>query len=425
MALETYHAKRDFSQTPEPRGKAVKGSGASFVIQKHDARRLHYDFRLEMDGVLKSWAVTRGPSLNPEDKRLAVHVEDHPLDYGDFEGVIPKGQYGGGTVIVWDRGTWTPVHDPEKGRKKGHLEFELHGEKLKGRWHLVRMQPKEGERQENWLLIKGEDGEARHSGDILKERPNSAKTGRSLKDVARHPDDTWNSRPVGQPARPASARSRPGGRLQQFEFPRTARKAPMPDFVPPALAKAKPKPPAGERWVHEIKFDGYRMQAHLDHGAVWLLTRSGLDWTEKFAGTLVTALEKLPVDTAIIDGEIVVEAANGASDFSALQQALSEGRNDRFKYYGFDLLYVKGYDLQAVSLLERKGFLRDLLKGNDPVLAYSEHLDEEGGRVFAHACTLGLEGIISKLRDSAYPTGRSGSWIKSKCNQRQEVVIGG
>lgn len=424
MALETYQAKRDFTRTPEPRGEAVKGKGAGFVVQKHDARRLHYDFRLEMDGVLKSWAVTRGPSLNPDEKRLAVHVEDHPLDYGDFEGVIPKGQYGGGTVIVWDRGTWLPVYDAKKGLKKGHLEFELNGEKLKGRWHLVRMQQKEGEAHENWLLIKGEDAEARHKGDILKECPDSAKTGRSLRQVAEHPDRTWNSHPVGTQAK--------SGRLRAYTrpsrppvFPKTAKKAAMPDFVEPALAKLKPKPPAGDRWIHEIKFDGYRLQAHLDHGKVRLLTRSGLDWTEKFGGSVAAAFQRLPVESAIIDGEVVVEEANGASDFSALQSELSEKRSDRFRFYGFDLLYMKGYDLRGVSLLERKSLLAELLKGCDPALAYSEHFNADGGRVFSHACALGLEGVISKLRDSAYPTGRNGSWTKTKCNRRQDVVIGG
>ncbi|MBP8940483.1 MAG: ATP-dependent DNA ligase, partial [Agrobacterium sp.] len=240
MGLQTYNAKRSFEKTPEPKGTRAEAQGSSFVIQKHDARRLHYDFRLEMDGVLKSWAVTRGPSLDPEDKRLAVHVEDHPLSYGDFEGVIPKGQYGGGTVIVWDRGVWRPIGDARKGYRKGHLEFELDGEKLKGRWHLVRMHGKPGESRENWLLIKGDDEEARHQGgaDILEERPESVKTGRSVEDVAAKPKDTWNSKPVSKKAAASSS-----GQKQAHALPKGARKQTLPSFVPPALATLKPKPP--------------------------------------------------------------------------------------------------------------------------------------------------------------------------------------
>lgn len=229
MGLQSYNAKRSFDKTPEPKGDKVDAQGSSFVIQKHDARRLHYDFRLEMDGVLKSWAVTRGPSLDPEDKRLAVHVEDHPLSYGDFEGVIPKGQYGGGTVIVWDRGVWRAIGDAKKGYRKGHLEFELEGEKLKGRWHLVRMHGKPGESRENWLLIKGDDEEARHDGgpDILEERPESVKTGRSVEEVAAKPKDTWNSKPVSKKSVSSSS-----GKKQAHALPKGARKQALPSFVP-------------------------------------------------------------------------------------------------------------------------------------------------------------------------------------------------
>lgn len=275
MGLQTYNAKRSFDKTPEPKGAKAEAQGSSFVIQKHDARRLHYDFRLEMDGVLKSWAVTRGPSLDPEDKRLAVHVEDHPLSYGDFEGVIPKGQYGGGTVIVWDRGIWHPIGDSKKGYRKGHLEFELEGEKLKGRWHLVRMHGKPGESRENWLLIKGDDEEARHDGsaDILEERPESvrpAAASRKSLPVRRTPG-------IPNPYRKAASSS---GQKQAHALPKGARKQALPSFVPPALATLKPRPPEGSRWLHEIKFDGYRLQARVDHGKLQLLTRTGLDWTE-------------------------------------------------------------------------------------------------------------------------------------------------
>ncbi len=432
MALETYQTKRDFKITPEPRGRQGRTKGNSFVIQKHDATRLHYDFRLEMDGVLKSWAVTRGPSLNPEDKRLAVHVEDHPLSYGEFEGIIPKGQYGGGTVIVWDRGSWTPTGDPHKAYRKGHMEFELDGEKLKGRWHLVRMHGKPGEKRENWLLIKGDDEEARHEGeaDILEERPESAKTGRQLEEVAENPDATWHSRPEGGNAVAPKAKAAPARKAkspapQEQDWPKGAKKADMPDFIELALAKLKPKPPAGERWIHEIKFDGYRLQVKIKDGRVTMLTRGGLDWTEKFGKDLVDAFASLPVETAVIDGELVVERGNGASDFSALQHDLSAGRFDRFVFYAFDLLYLDGYSLLNAGLLERKHLLETVVPKDSGKLRYSTHFNEDGGLVLDHACRLSLEGVVSKQRDSKYISGRNGEWIKSKCSQRQEFVIGG
>ncbi|WP_064693788.1 DNA ligase D [Rhizobium aegyptiacum] len=427
MALETYEAKRNFKLTPEPRGRLGRNSGNGFVIQKHDATTLHYDFRLEMDGVLKSWAVTKGPSLKPEDKRLAVHVEDHPLSYGDFEGIIPEGQYGGGTVIVWDRGTWMPLGDPHKAYREGHMEFELDGEKLKGRWHLVRMHGRPGEKRENWLLIKGDDAEARHDGDILKERPESAKTGRRLEEVAENPDASWDSK--AQDAMSAAAK-RPASKAkspapQERDWPKGARKGAMPDFIEPALARLKPKPPAGDRWIHEIKFDGYRLQVRVENGEVRMLTRSGLDWTEKFGREILKAFAGLPVQTAVIDGEIVVERDIGASDFSALQRDLSEGRDDRFVFYAFDLLHLDGYNLVNVALVDRKRLLESLLPGNNDKLRYSGHFNESGGLVLDHACRLSLEGVISKLRDSKYTSGRKGDWIKSKCSHRQEFVIGG
>lgn len=425
MALEAYQAKRNFKLTPEPKGIKGRSKGNSFVIQKHDATRLHYDFRLEMDGVLKSWAVTKGPSLNPEEKRLAVHVEDHPLSYGDFEGTIPKGQYGGGTVIVWDRGIWTPVGDPKKGYQKGHLEFELDGEKLKGRWHLVRMHGRPGEKRENWLLIKAEDAEARHDRkDILKQRPESAKTGRRLEEVAKNPSDTWNSKPKGGKAVPVKAAPKKA-EPQAHDWPKGAKKAAMPDFVEPTLAKLKPKPPAGDDWIHEIKFDGYRLQSRVEDGDVKMLTRTGLDWTKKFGTDIVEAFKALPIQSAIVDGELLVERDNGASDFSALQSDLSEGRYDRFVFYAFDLLYLDGHDLRGAAVVERKRLLEKMLPGESDKLRYSQHFNERGSVVLDHACRLSLEGVVSKQRDSTYTSGRGGEWIKSKCSQRQEFVIGG
>ncbi len=433
MALQSYNSKRDFKRTSEPRGRRAKkgtDNGNSFVIQKHDATRLHYDFRLEMDGVLKSWAVTRGPSLDPEEKRLAVHVEDHPLDYGDFEGIIPKGQYGGGTVIVWDRGTWTAIGDAKKGYRKGHLEFELDGEKLRGRWHLVRMQGKPEEKRENWLLIKVDDEEARHGGkDILEELPKSAKTGRKIEAVANNPDAVWETDGKAKRAKPVAKRTsdRSVPASGDIEWPTGARKTKMPEFIEPALAKLKPKPPAGDDWLHEIKFDGYRLQAHVAEGKVTLLTRSGLDWTERFGTKISEAFAALPVSAAIIDGEIVVERDNGASDFSALQNDLSEGRSDRFAYYAFDLLHLDGYNLANAALIDRKTLLERLLGNseNGAVLRYSAHFGESGGLVLTHACRLSLEGVVSKKRDGKYVSARKGHWIKSKCSERQEFVIGG
>ncbi len=305
MALTAYRKKRDFGTTPEPRGSAKKARGGdSYVIQKHDARRLHYDLRLEMDGVLKSWAVTKGPSLVPGEKRLAVHVEDHPLEYGGFEGTIPKGEYGGGTVIVWDRGRWSPIGDAKKGYAKGHLDFELHGEKLRGRWHLVRMAKKPREKRENWLLIKGDDEEARDEDapDILEERPESVKTGRLVKDVEGEAPG-WSSK-TGQIDPPPAPKP-----------PKRAKKTAFPGFIEPALATLKSVPPPGANWIHEIKFDGYRLQAQLRSGKVKLLTRSGLDWTAKFGKAVTAAIAALPVEDAIIDGEVVVEGAGHALRF--------------------------------------------------------------------------------------------------------------
>lgn len=332
--LETYRQKRNFKTTSEPKGRKARKSGNAFVIQKHDATRLHYDLRLEMDGVMKSWAVTRGPSLVPEDKRLAVQVEDHPLEYNEFEGTIPKGEYGGGTVIIWDRGTWSPVEDAKKGLAKGHLEFELKGEKLSGRWHLVRMARKPSERRDNWLLMKSDDDAARTSKDpdILKERPESVKTGRLIDEVAGEAPG-WSSK-TGKIAKPAArSRKKPAATAPKetsLDLPdassiKGAKKKAMPGFIEPALAALKPAPPADERWLHEIKFDGYRLQARIEAGRIKLLTRSGLDWTKRFGKEVVAALQALPLGTAIIDGELVVETATGASDFSALQADLSVG----------------------------------------------------------------------------------------------------
>jgi bifunctional non-homologous end joining protein LigD len=437
MALKEYQKKRDFTVTREPKGAPAKRGkgGNSFVIQKHAATRLHYDFRLEMDGVLKSWAVTRGPSLVPGEKRLAVHVEDHPLEYGSFEGTIPKGEYGGGTVIIWDRGEWFPVNDAHKGYAKGHLEFELKGEKLSGRWHLVRMARKPREKRENWLLIKGEDEAAREEGDpdILQELPQSVATGRDI-DAVSGEEPGWSSK-TGRIDKTKAVRSKPKKSepqpLPASDAPalepqkvKGAKNASLPAFVEPALATLAAAPPAGDKWLHEIKFDGYRIQARIEAGRVKLLTRSGLDWTGKFGKQLVRELAALPVGLALIDGEIVVENDAGASDFSALQADLSEGRTDRFVFYCFDLLHLDGHDLQAAPLIERKKLLESIIPPTGSI-RYSGHFLEDGDLVLNHACRLSLEGIVSKLANGPYRSGRGKSWIKSKCSARQEFVIGG
>ncbi|WP_026791833.1 DNA ligase D [Pleomorphomonas oryzae] len=433
MALETYRQKRNFKSTPEPEGGVASAEGKAFVIQKHDATRLHYDFRLEMDGVLKSWAVTKGPSLVPGEKRLAVHVEDHPLEYGNFEGTIPKGEYGGGTVVLWDRGTWSPIGDAHKGYAKGHMEFELTGEKLTGRWHLVRMHGKPGEKRENWLLIKGEDEFAREEtdADILEERPESVKTGRDLEEVAENAaaKPTKIRKPRKSTAKAKSVPADPELDVDT-DIPdpaeiKGAKKAPMPDFVEPMLATLVSSAPTGEKWLHEIKFDGYRLLAHIEAGRVKLLTRSGLDWTKRFGKTVLSALQELPMGSAIIDGELVVETASGATDFSALQADLSADRTDRFVFYVFDLLYLDGFDLQRLPLIKRKNLLEKLIPQDNGIIRFSGHLEESGAMVLQHACRLSLEGIVSKLRDAPYRPGRGKSWVKSKCSARQEFVIGG
>lgn len=434
MALDIYRRKRDFTRTREPQGGEATSPGHSYLIQKHAARRLHYDLRLEMDGVLKSWAVTRGPSLVPGEKRLAVHVEDHPLDYGTFEGTIPRGQYGGGTVMLWDSGSWEPIGDAARGYRKGHLEFALHGEKLHGRWHLVRMAPRKGEKADNWLLIKAEDEAARPEGapDILDEMPDSVKTGRTLDAIAKGDEPPLQTRKAGAAKKavrtPASAKGAAKAPAQTKEVAGVA--APLPDFVEPELATLVAKAPVGKAWIHEIKLDGYRLQARIDTTSagrrrVELLTRSGLDWTPRFGKALVQALGALPVEKALIDGELVVENSAGVSNFGLLQKDLAEGKSDRFVYYAFDLLHLDGRDLTAEPLIARKRLLEVLLHQAADGLRYSEHLAEDGDAMLRHACRLSLEGLVSKRGDAPYRSGRGKDWVKSKCAFRQEFVVGG
>jgi bifunctional non-homologous end joining protein LigD len=432
MALETYRKKRNFAATAEPKGAPAQVADSNiFVVQKHDATRLHYDFRLALDGVLKSWAVTRGPSLDPSEKRLAVAVEDHPLEYADFEGTIAKGEYGGGSVIVWDNGTWTPLGDAHRGLKKGHLEFELHGRKLNGRWHLVKMHGKPAEKRENWLLIKGDDEFARpaDAADILEERPESINTGRTIDELEGEPPG-WSSKtgkietPGGSADSPSDG-AKPSAGAPDPSAIEGATESPMPGFVEPMLATLSKTPPSGERWLHEIKFDGYRLQAHIEDGKVTLWTRGGLDWTKKFGDGLQEALGNLPLRTAVIDGELVAENASGVSEFSLLQADLSDGRSDRFAYYAFDCLYLDGYDLRETALIHRKELLGRVIGANSGAVRYSSHFVEDGKLVLQRACALGLEGIVSKTSRSVYVSGRGKSWVKAKCSSKQEFVIAG
>jgi len=416
QTLEQYWAKRDFKKTREPSGKTPRpkadAPGGIFVIHKHAATRLHYDLRLEHDGVLWSWAVTRGPSLDPSEKRLAVHVEDHPYDYGGFEGEIPKGEYGAGAVIVWDEGVWVPKYDPAAMMKKGHIEFELKGSKLNGTWHLVRLKPRPRETRDNWLLIKSDDAAARPGEDILEDAPASVKSGLTIEDIEAGRQTPAKGKGSPVPAK-AKTKSKAAGSA-------------MPGFLEPCLATLQATPPSGPEWLHEVKFDGYRIQAHLSGGKVKLFTRSGLDWTSKFGDEIRDAVAALPVKQAIFDGEIVAMSDSGVSSFSALQAALSEGKTDRLICYFFDLLYLDGHDLMAEPLAERKSQLQSLLpQGESGPLRYSEHFVEPGQTMLKHACRMGLEGVVSKRADAAYHSGRGRDWIKSKCTQRQEFVIAG
>lgn len=445
--LSTYRQKRDFEKTPEPSGKSAVAPSKQrrFVIQKHDATRLHYDLRLEFDGVFKSWAVTKGPSLDPHDKRLAVEVEDHPLDYGDFEGTIPEGQYGGGTVMLWDRGTWES-DDPDRGFKKGDLKFTLHGDKLHGSWVLVRMRNRGGEKRTNWLLIKHRDEYASEDEDILAE-DKSVASGRAMEQIAggkgRAPkpfmlakgaktkaDAVWQSNRTeetkGRTLQPAPRTALKAGKRGKKTTTATnaSKVSAIPDFVAPQLCTPVERPPSGEGWCHEIKFDGYRVQLRVEDGEATLKTRKGLDWTDKF-GTIAKEAASLP--DAVIDGEIVALDHNGAPNFSSLQAALSDGKTEDLIFFAFDLLFAEGLDYRRLPLGERKARLKALLEARKKAsqIRYVEHFVSGGDAVLQSACKLELEGVVSKKIDAPYRSGRTESWTKAKCRAGHEVVIGG
>jgi bifunctional non-homologous end joining protein LigD len=418
--LDDYNRMRDFSATSEPaadkrpRKKAARDSALQFCIQKHDASHLHYDFRLELDGALKSWAVPKGPSLDPSVKRLAVHVEDHPLAYATFEGSIPEGHYGAGEVIVWDRGIWIPQDDPAKAYAKGRLKFELQGEKLGGLWNLVRTHMPG--KQEQWFLIKHQDGAARSQRDydVLSAEPDSVLSERSIADKPAKP--AAKPKPVRKPA--ASAR-------QEKSSPLTgARKARLPDLLKPELATLVEKVPDGS-WSYEIKFDGYRIMARIDHGVVKLFTRNGHDWTHKLPRQ-AEALATLGLESAWLDGEMVVADDQGVPDFQALQNAFEADRSEGILYYLFDMPYLNGVDLREVPVEERRVALSTVLNANDqPLLRFSESFGEEPQALLNSACQMRMEGLIGKRLGSPYVSRRSSDWIKLKCQHRQEFVIVG
>lgn len=443
-ALEKYQSMRDFAVTAEPSGKAGEPGPSRrlrYIIQKHAATRLHYDFRLELDGTFRSWAVTRGPSLDPAEKRLAVEVEDHPLDYGDFEGTIPKGQYGGGTVMLWDRGFWEPQGDAGRMLKKGDLKFRLDGEKLHGSWVLVRMRnDKFKSKRNNWLLIKHRDDFAKiGSGEKVLEKTTSVASGRGMDAIEKgsgakprpfmraktfKADAVWQSKgsrsdPVGDKrgVRENTAAEPP------VKAPVKAKKVSrLPHFVEPQLCKLVDQPPSGANWVHEVKFDGYRMQLHVEGGKARLFTRKGLDWTAKFSAIAKVAA-KLP--DCIIDGEICALDHHGAPDFAGLQAALSDGKTEPLIFFAFDLLFAGNEDLRPLPLTLRKARLQPLLKKHNTHLRFVEHFTSGGDAILLSACRMHLEGIVSKRGDAPYRSGRGDTWTKAKCRAGHEVVIGG
>ena len=399
LDIATYNKKRDFKKTAEPKGTKGRAKGDSFVVQKHDATRLHWDFRLEMDGVLKSWAVPKGPSIDPDDKRLAVRTEDHPLSYGKFEGTIPKGEYGGGTVMLWDCGRWIPEpgKDPRKTIDEGHLHFTLEGERMKGEWVMFRLKGRAGERGENWMLKKIDDGFAGPGAELVERGLTSVTTGRTMAEIA-----------AGRKA-PSKAQAQASTK--------------PPPFKAPQLATLVDAVPSGPDWIHEYKYDGYRLLLAVGGDGARAWTRNGHDWTAKFAA-IVEAAAKLS-GGSLIDGEAVAIGDNGKPDFARLQATLKQGAKAELAFFAFDLLVENGKDITSLSNLERKERLAALLKGAGPPLVYGDHVIGRGEDLFEAVCGEGGEGIISKRAGAAYRGARGRNWLKIKCIQRQEFVIVG
>ena len=417
MTLRTYNKKRNFKKTPEPRGaKQTSKTKHLYLIQKHAASHLHYDFRIELNGTLKSWAVPKGPSLDPGIKRLAVHVEDHPIAYGSFEGIIPKGQYGGGTVMLWDTGEWVPLEDhPLKAYKEGKLTFELKGKKLKGVWKLIQIKkdPK------NWLLMKVDDKYARPEDeyDITKEKTLGVLSKSTMEEIAAAAANQWSSKE--KKAKPVKT-SKPAKKKVSITF---GKKTNMPARVLPQLTTLVSTPPEGDTWLHEIKFDGYRLLCFIKNKQINLITRGQQNWTHKFPH-LVNALRDLQLDSAILDGEIIALNKHQHSDFQGLQNSIHQGDDSKLVFNVFDIIYYAGSNLIDVPLIERKNLLRQLIT-DTYTLRYSDHVIGDGKAVFEKACKLNLEGIVSKKIDSFYTETRSRDWQKIKCVQRQEFIVGG
>ncbi len=418
--LERYNAKRDFAKTAEPAGKIAKGAGNMFMVQKHDATRLHWDLRLEADGVLKSWAVTRGPSLNPDDKRLAVRTEDHPLSYATFEGTIPAKEYGGGTVMLWDRGTWAPIAGKSaKDIDEGHLHFILDGERMKGEWMLIRLKPRGKERGENWLLRKVGDKFAGGSDDLVEREVTSVATGRTMEEIAagkRSPADF----PKLVERRAGADTRKKGASTSSAKSAATASRK-LPKFHPPQLATLFDSVPTGNDWLHEVKYDGYRALIAVGGGKAKVFTRSGLDWTEKFP-EIAEAATALDVGSALIDGEICALDAEGRPDFSTLRTAIKDSGSTGLTCFAFDLIEHDGHDLTALPNIARKARLRAILP-DAGTLRYAEHIVGAGEKLFEAMCAGGYEGIVSKRADASYAGKRTTAWLKIKCTRRQEFVI--
>ena len=399
--LAKYNAMRDFAKTAEPKGEIAKGKGRRFIVQKHDATRLHWDFRLELDGVLKSWAVTRGPSLDPAEKRLAVRTEDHPMSYASFEGTIPKGEYGGGTVMLWDEGEWAPIEGKSvKDLEKGHLHFMLRGERMKGEWLLIRLRPRGKETRENWLLRKIEDRDAGATDELVETGLTSIKTGRTMQEIAEG----------------VAADKQLSGRRAQMR----KRAGTLPKFRPPQLATLVDSVPAGNGWLHEMKYDGYRTLIAVGKGGPKIHTRTGLDWTGKFPG-IAEAARSIAAGSALIDGELVAFKGD-KTDFSTLQDAILGG-GEGLSYFAFDLLELDGKDLTGLPQLERKEKLRALIAGADERILFSEHVLGAGEKLFDAMCGAGHEGVVSKRADAPYRNVRTKAWLKTKCTRRQEFVV--
>ncbi|WP_454597083.1 DNA ligase D [Qipengyuania sp. SM2507] len=428
--LATYNAKRDFGKTPEPAGKVKRSAGGNtFIVQKHDATRLHWDLRLEIGGVLKSWAVTKGPSPDPDIKRLAVRTEDHPMSYAEFEGTIPKGEYGGGTVMLWDRGTWAPIAGKSASDiDKGHLHFCLEGERMRGEWLLVRLKKKPGEKRENWLLRKLQDEHAQEGDGLVQRELTSVLTGRAMAEIAA--DKQGEYKLAGKKddaflAQMEKASSRNSAKAKSN--PKSRKPAALPVFRKPQLATLVDAVPTGNRWMHEIKFDGYRALVAARGDEVRVFTRNGKDWTDKF-GPLVAAIAALDLPSCLIDGEIVANDGAGNPDFSALQALLKRGKgeqgeDDALIYHAFDLVELEGEDLTDLPNIERKERLEALLGEAPPPLHVADHVIGAGEKLYRAMCGASQEGIISKTIDGRYASRRSKAWVKVKCTRRQEFVV--